>query len=684
MKFRSIVLLIFAIFAIGLLPRTSFSYGETNLHKWNISNSDLTTLDKALRDLEKSNWSSQNLAFNRASDPLINKIIRWKKYVEGYPGTTFEEVVDFIGKNPNWPQMEKIKRTAEYVLSPTTPPDAIVNWFVKGNNGGHLKLDAPITPKGKLMLATALVLGKDKYRADNQTIVRLIKDAFDHKDLDVSNQNFIVQNFSEVLTSADYKDRADMLVLNGRYTEARQLYKFLSAENQKLLEARIAFAARKSNAKTLLAQLPKNMLSDEGLLYERVKNLDNANKENEAINLLRAAPFDKKYPAEWWKISRKYIRDLIVARKYSEAYKIAAGHSFKEDKDKITEAEWLAGWVAMRYLRQYDSAVNHFMNMSKAAEGPVAESKAAYWVGRAYKAKKDTMSANSWFRKAAENPSVFHGQLSMYEIGNTTYNPVNPPAPDQIDITSYRSNELAKATYALMAIGQHSFGKIFIRGAIKQAKTRGERVLITRLGMDNRRFDYSLNAARENLRNADEILMRALYPPLKVENVNRQRITEPSEEIILSIIRQESAFDKNAISSAGAAGLMQLMPATAKDVARKIGLQYDKNRLNSDIRYNLTMGSFYLNKRIVQYDGNLVLAFAAYNGGAGNVAKWIAQFGDPRTFKSVDQVVDWIELIPFPETSNYVMKILENLQMYRISLRKANGNKVQLANDLLR
>jgi soluble lytic murein transglycosylase len=153
---------------------------------------------------------------------------------------------------------------------------------------------------------------------------------------------------------------------------------------------------------------------------------------------------------------------------------------------------------------------------------------------------------------------------------------------------------------------------------------------------------------------------------------------------VLSIIRQESAFDKNAISGAGAAGLMQLMPATAKDVAKKIGLPYDKPRLNSDIRYNLTMGSYYLNKRINQYDGNLVLAFAAYNGGAGNVAKWIKQFGDPRTFTSYEQVVDWIELIPFPETSTYVIKIMENLQMYRISLKKANGNRVQLTNDLMR
>jgi soluble lytic murein transglycosylase len=679
-----IVLLIFASFSIALLPNESFSQNAAaNVStSWNVSTSDLDYLRKSLRDLDGKKWDSQNLAFFRGKDPVVNKIILWKKYVEGYPGTTFEEVIDFIRANPNWPQIERIKRTAEHVLSPTTPPDAIVSWFVKGQSGGHLRLEQPITPKGKLMLATALLIGKDKYKSDKETVVRLIKDAFSHKDLDSTNQNFIIKNYSEVLSRADYIARADMLVVYGRYTDARALYKYVPLDHQKLLEARISLAAKKSDAKKRLAELPKNLLTDEGLLFERVKNLDNAGKNADARRLARTAPKDKKYPYDWWRISRKYIRDFLIERKYQDAYAIAAYHGFKEDKDKIAEAEWYAGWIALRYLRQPDTAINHFMRVSKVAEGPITQSKAAYWLGRSYKAKKDGSSANNWFSKAAENPTVFHGQLAMHELGRTSFNPSNPPAPSQADIAAYRKNELAKATYILLKTEQHGFGKIFIRGAMKQAQSKGERVMVTRLAMDNKRFDYSLAAGRENLRHSDEIIMRALYPPLKAEDINRKRITAPPEELILSIIRQESAFDKNALSRAGAAGLMQLMPGTAKDVAKKLGLPYDQKRLMSDVRYNMTFGSYYLNKRMEQYDGNIVLATAAYNGGAGNVAKWIKQFGDPRTFRSVEQVVDWIELIPFPETSNYVMKILENLQMYRISLRKAEGNKVQLVNDL--
>ncbi|MGA8157251.1 MAG: lytic transglycosylase domain-containing protein, partial [Rhodoplanes sp.] len=150
--------------------------------------------------------------------------------------------------------------------------------------------------------------------------------------------------------------------------------------------------------------------------------------------------------------------------------------------------------------------------------------------------------------------------------------------------------------------------------------------------------------------------------------------------IVYAIARQESAFNPRTISSAKAMGLMQVTPADGRFIARTYGVKYSRRRLLRDKVYNVQMGAAELGGNIETYRGSYILAFAAYNAGRGRVKQWIKRFGDPRDPR-VDPV-DWVERIPFSETRNYVQRIMENLQTYRV--RFGRGNRLMIEADIRR
>jgi soluble lytic murein transglycosylase len=208
--------------------------------------------------------------------------------------------------------------------------------------------------------------------------------------------------------------------------------------------------------------------------------------------------------------------------------------------------------------------------------------------------------------------------------------------------------------------GEDGHVRAFVNTLSDAARTPGEHALIADLAEEIGRPDLGVGAAKKALY-AGVTLLRAGYPVIRLPQA-----AGSERALLLALTRQESAFDTNALSPTGARGLMQLMPATARQVAKSLSLPYADRRLSADGLYNLTLGRTYLDRLIGNFNGSYVLAIAAYNAGAARVHQWVEQFGDPRGPGT--DAVDWVETIPFGETRNYVQRVLENLQVYRLRI----------------
>lgn len=285
---------------------------------------------------------------------------------------------------------------------------------------------------------------------------------------------------------------------------------------------------------------------------------------------------------------------------------------------------------------------------------------------------------------ASSYGTSFYGQLAAQKQDKSLVTLRTSPEVTTADKRAFQANRLAKIAYLLHKVDNHFLAKKFLQQAIDNAKTPGEQYLIAQLGVTLKRPDYTITAAKKSTARL-AIFPDMLYPVLdNIKDVRGNRITEPEKALIFSIIRQESIFNPDAKSHAGARGLMQLMPSTARQVAKKHKLKYRQKWLTSDPTYNLTLGSHYLNTLLKEFDGSYILAIASYNAGPNNVKKWIKRFGDPRTFKKAEKVIDWMELIPFPETQNYVQRVIENLQLYRHILGNGSAMTVRVEEDIMR
>jgi soluble lytic murein transglycosylase len=514
-------------------------------------------------------------------------------------------------------------------------------------------------------------------------IIVLLKEAFVDMDFTLQGEKEFLEKYWKIIKKDDFQARVDRLLTDRELAAARRMTRYLDDGYKKVYDARIALIRGKSGVDDLIRQIPNEYKNDAGLAYERLKWRAKRNMEDGVISLLKKSPKIVTNPEKWWSLRWKYTKEFISQGNYKDAYFIIRKHSITTDNVKISKAEWISGWLALRFLNNPTEAINHFERMYNVVSTPVSLARGAYWLGRAYKQKGLDDKAKEWFLKAAEHPLTYYGQLGYVEAGDRKYSLPKAQTISKSDLSNYKKNELAKAAYIMMQIGENYTGKLFSVAAAEEAQSFGEKMLIAQFGLDIGKYDYAVRTAKKIYSNTKEPILNALYPIFKLETINQRPIRNPSKEVVLAIIRQESEFDKDALSGAGARGLMQLMPSTAKYVAKRLGIKYDKSRLVSDVNYNITLGSAYLADRINIFDGSYVLAFASYNAGEGNVKKWIKKNGDPRNMKLYD-VIDWVEKIPFSETNNYVQRVMENVQVYRLALTDERYNKITIDQDLIR
>ncbi len=457
----------------------------------------------------------------------------------------------------------------------------------------------------------------------------------------------------------------DRLLYDERTDEALRTAKLLDKNQQALANAIVAVIKGSSKAQKALDALPTSVKKDPIVIYSRIQLLRRADKLKQAAALLNSAPRDPTVivdPDAWWIERRLISRAEIDAGNPKLAYEIAANHS-AESASLRAEAEFHAGWYALEFLHQPEVAAKHFAAIAAISTRPLSLSRAEYWLGRAAAAAGDTADATTHFQRAAAYPTAFYGQLASARLGQTQLGLSRPPAPTTATRQNFLSRELVQVIKHLTAAGATDQVGLFYRHLAETLSDPAEIVLLAEMAEQNGEHQIALQIGV--IAGGRGLPVDALaYPTAAIPaSAKTPQVDRP---VVFAVARQESNFNPEATSSAGALGLLQLMPATAKEAAKTAGVAYSKARLTSDPGYNATLGAVHLGGLIDNFGGSYVMSFAAYNAGASRVAQWVKLYGDPRDPK-VD-VVDWIERIPFTETRNYVQRIIENLQVYRARL----------------
>lgn len=650
--YKAITTTAFVILSIAI---TSSAYAYDRL-----SRGDIKKAEQAIELLREKEINQAKSIAARARNTIVPSMIEWM-LLKSYPDNAeFKEYKNFIQHHTHWPDIERLRRIAESKISDFKSP--------KQEELDFLERFPPLSIKGKIVL----------YAKQNKNIQELVKEYWIQNDFySPDEEDNFLKNFSVLITSKEYIKRIDRLLWERKVTLAKKHLSKVSAKYRSLFLARMALQQNKKGVDKFINRVSENLKNDPGLLYDRIKWRQKRKLSKGVRELLFYIRGTMPYQHKWWDIKNLEIRELIKEKKYNKAYALLAAHGNQPGGVDFADAEWLAGWISLRFLDNPKQAYRHFYKMYKEVKYPISLARGAYWAGRAASANNnDEISAN-WYKIAAEFKTTFYGQLALSKIAKQKNIYLEPtPKITRKELKKFENNDLITAINLLLSLEKDALTKKFIKTAIKNAQTRGERVLFSELGNVLKKQNLSVVASKF-LERHKIYTYKSGFPLLKLnKEVNRG----PEKALILGIIRQESRFDEKAVSPAGARGLMQIMPSTAKSIAKELKISYSKNNLTNKPHYNVKLGTEYINTLLNKYNGFYPLAIAAYNAGPANVNKWVEQYGDPRKTKNKEEVIDWIELIPFYETRNYVQRVLENIQVYRL----LEGEKVlKIEEDLV-
>lgn len=637
--------------------------------KLSIGEKDIEHARSAFYFIKKENWAEARNHARAAHDPSIGLLVSWIEFRSANSGANFEDITAFIQKYPEWPDNALLKRRATEAITPFTSPQSIIAWY---------RYSAPTTGDEYKIFASAQqkLFEPNKNNITQEEITSSLRQAWRQSSFSKQEEKEFLEKNGSILTKKDYTDRINQLLWQRNLTQATRIIPLVEKPYQQLFEARVALIKNKKNAEKLASSVPKTLRMDEGLLYDRIIWHNTNEHTTEAGKLLLLAPVATLYPHKWWDLKNNRIRVLIKERKFQEAYQLAAKHDLEKGED-FAEAEWLSGWIALRFLHKPAQAYKHFYTLYQGVKFPISLSRGAYWAGRAAEQNNNKDIATNWYTIAAQYQDSFYGQLALLKLStNHVLSLPEPPIITATDIQFYKHNMLVKASYIAEKFEEYDFSKKLLKSAITTAKTTGEIRLITEFGLQLQKRNIAVETAKYAARQGT-IITSTSYPIF-----TSMPDSTLEKALTLAIIRQESSFDTHAKSPVGALGLMQLMPATAQDMAKELQIRYQKQSLLSE-KYNIQLGNYYLEKLLRKFSGSYILAIASYNGGQGNVRKWLKDYGDPREIENTEEVIDWIEKIPFSETRNYVQRVLEGTQIYRHLLNHSpSPHALKLEKDL--
>jgi soluble lytic murein transglycosylase len=582
----------------------------------------------------------------KTNDTLAQDLYQWLYMSRRPQDFSFSAIASMMDKHPGWPEQEEMQRAAEKHLSGQTASQ--VQAFYKNRE--------PLSGPGMLAYMKAA-------SATGNTAAQTKLDTWWRKTLlRPEDQMAIYSNFGRALPKESHVARLGMLLNNDYPTSALQLANVMGANYVALVKARMALQGKGGNADAAVRAVPAALQNDPGLLLDRLKWRRKADANDAAIEILNRQPrlSDHDDTEAWWKERQIMVRRMLELRRYEKAYQIAIKHGMPTDAEKA-EAEWLSGWIALRFLDQPVVAFKHFNTMFDSVTSPISKARGAYWAGRAAQQAGQPDVAKAWLQVAAKRPQTYYGILANRALpGNLRVAiPRSINAPNDL-VAKVRGSGLGRAAKMLLDAGLQGEAYQFLKAINAQSSTPAEAAALAAYTSELGLKPQALRIAKKAAQEKGFFLPQYAYPTL-----NKNPETGGVEKaLVLAVIRQESEYDPSAVSGAGAMGLMQLMPRTAQETAKKIGVSHNTGMLTAQPYHNVRLGSAYLSQLLDRYDGSLPLVLASYNAGSGRVAQWIALNGDPR--KDHVDWVDWVELIPFNETRNYVQRVMEGYEIYKV------------------
>ncbi len=608
---------------------------------------DLTGLREAIAFYKTNDLAHGDEAAKTATDDLVRLTLEWIAVKTLPHDVGLARLQRFAAAHQDWPALGWLRNRAEEAIYAEHRDKALVQAFFASS--------PPQTAFGKLALAQALAADGNQPEAQ-----KLVRGLWRESELSPPLETKIRTDFGSYLDKSDYKSRADHLLYKEAIGPAMRSALLAGPDVVALAQARAAVINEAASDK-LMQKVPVPLKADPGFLFAQIQKFRRADKIKEAVDVMLAAPRDPVRLVngdEWWVERRLLARKVLDQGDTKLAYRLCAEHSARSNESKI-EAEFHAGWIALRFMNDPALAAPHFAKLAEIAVTPMSMARAAYWQGRAAEATPDEDAltrANRFYEKAAAYPATFYGQLARARLGLGL-----PLRPAAVEPPEDQRAEAVRVTELLFSIGEKDLATSLSVESVQHLEDRAQIAAIANIVAKQQDAHLSLMIGK--LAGHRGIALEHLAFPLYGIPDFEPLQNSAAKSVVYSVARQESAFDPKAASQAGAKGLMQMIASTAKRTAERAGLAFDENRLLSDPTFNAQLGAAHLGALIAEQGGSLILTFAAYNAGGKHVKEWIEAHGDPRS-PGVDPI-DWIERIPFTETRNYVQRVLENLAIYQ-------------------
>ncbi len=593
----------------------------------------------------------------KIKDKDFKLFVQWLYLMKSSNNATFSTYETFIRNNQDFPRIGRLQYLAEQkIYLKNSSPKNIIRWFNEF---------PPVSGTGKLKLGEAYYDLKDINSSKE-----LIKEGWVNADLSKSSLRYYRKKFKSILDGEDHIKRADYLAWNRKYWDLKRMLVYLPSDFKALYNARQILMSNSYGVDNAIAKVPDRFKRDIGLEYDRLKWRNRRGRLESSLQIL----YDNSNRSEeelvradlWWKQRESIVRSLIYKKKYKTAYKVASEHSLSSGPE-FAEAEWLAGWIAHSFLKSQEYAINHFLNFYDNVSYPISLGRGAYWLGKSYQATGNIKKAEEYFKQGSKFLTTYYGQLCFKEINYGGEFTLKEEATYSKDYEKeFLKNKLVRVVKILKELDHTKYSKDVLKHLAGLKIDQGSEVLAAKLATEIERYDFAIQISKK-ASYEKRFFLKYNYPIISTPREINNKPMPPSE-MIHAIIRQESEFDSKANSYAGARGMMQLMKYTAKIVAKQAKLPYSISGLTNDPIYNIKLGSYYFNGLLSDYNGVYPFAIAAYNAGPNRVKTWRRVNGDPT--KNQLSYIDWIELIRFKETRNYVQRVLENVNVYKYMISK--------------
>ena len=614
-----------------------------------LTKTDIKTGKNVLHLIRNRDWQIVKRHIIKIGNPLLRKALLWQYYTSRNSGARFSEINKFIRENPEWPSQTLLRKRAEESMRPGMDPEKVTAWF---------KNNSPMTPDGGIRPGVALLQQKNKSDA-----IKVFQNTWVKGNFGARQERLFYKKYRHYLTRDNHLQRLERLLWKGRYYPVRRMLHKVNKDYRALAFARITLRRFRGGVDRTIAKVPHKLLNEPGLIFERLRWRRRKGRDQDAIKLFANLPSNLEHAERWWKEKAILVRRILQSGHISQAYDLARNHGLTEGK-YFVEAEWLAGWIALRFLKESALALQHFDAVFKKSRYPISRARGAYWAARTAEALNNQRQAQVWYRKAASFDLTFYGQQAALKLNSKQPENIVPDSTIKGNFDSdFKNNKLVSVIKVLTKAEMSDLLKPFLYTLNEKKSSAIWYENVARLARESGRSDLAIYISKKAYRSGFTLIKEG-FPTLTIKNKIKIDLA-----FLYALIRQESAFNVEAISHAGARGLMQIMPATAKRLAKKYKIPYQQSKLTSDVNYNLKIGQVYLQELLKQFDGSLVLTLAAYNAGPARAKIWIKRNGDPRNI-DIDKI-DWIEMISFGETRNYIQRVIENYRTYRTYLNKS-------------